>query len=159
MRKIRRSTFETNSSSTHTLTMCTKEEYKKWKEGELFFINDLGEFVDEQKREEYIKKLIIREKVDISWQNKTLTYNGITVSFKDYEDKERKINEFQTKEELDKISKEELDAFIEDYGYSYDFPLTYDEYLDSIENTTYEQEYTTPKGEVIIAFGEYGYEG
>lgn len=37
MRVIRRNTFETNSSSTHSLTMCTHDEYEKWKNGELVF--------------------------------------------------------------------------------------------------------------------------
>lgn len=37
MRIIRRNTFETNSSSTHSLTMCTQDEYEKWKNGELVF--------------------------------------------------------------------------------------------------------------------------
>lgn len=34
MRQVRRMTFETNSSSTHSLTMCTKEEYDNWKKWE-----------------------------------------------------------------------------------------------------------------------------
>ncbi len=37
MKQIRKSVFETNSSSTHTLTMCTKEEYDDWKNGKLLF--------------------------------------------------------------------------------------------------------------------------
>ena len=35
MRQIRRNVFETNSSSTHSLTMCTKSEFDKWVNGEL----------------------------------------------------------------------------------------------------------------------------
>ena len=35
MRQIRRSVFETNSSSTHSITMCMKSEFDKWVEGEL----------------------------------------------------------------------------------------------------------------------------
>ena len=35
--QIRNSVFETNSSSTHTLCICKKEEYDAWKEGKLFF--------------------------------------------------------------------------------------------------------------------------
>ena len=37
MFKIRKGLFETNSSSTHSLTMCSEEDYDKWKNGELFF--------------------------------------------------------------------------------------------------------------------------
>ena len=34
-RQIRRGVFETNSSSVHSLTMCTGSDYDKWKNGEL----------------------------------------------------------------------------------------------------------------------------
>lgn len=33
-RQIRRGVFETNSSSTHSLTMCSEEEFEQWKNGE-----------------------------------------------------------------------------------------------------------------------------
>lgn len=35
MKQIRKGTFETNSSSTHSITICTKEEFEKFKNGEL----------------------------------------------------------------------------------------------------------------------------
>ena len=34
-KQIRRGVFETNSSSVHSLTMCTSSDYDKWKNGEL----------------------------------------------------------------------------------------------------------------------------
>ena len=49
---IRKGTFETNSSSTHSLTMCTKEEYDKWIIGELFYFMGKEIFVDEKGKEE-----------------------------------------------------------------------------------------------------------
>lgn len=39
MRQIRMMLFETNSSSTHTLTICTEEEYEKYKNGEYGIID------------------------------------------------------------------------------------------------------------------------
>ena len=30
--------FETNSSSTHSLTICTEEQFEEWKHGEVLFI-------------------------------------------------------------------------------------------------------------------------
>jgi len=36
MKQIRKSIFETNSSSTHTLTICTEDEYKAFQKGDLF---------------------------------------------------------------------------------------------------------------------------
>lgn len=40
-RQIRFGVYETNSSSTHSLTMCSEEEFKQWKNGELLF-NEYG---------------------------------------------------------------------------------------------------------------------
>lgn len=37
MRVIRRGVFETNSSSTHSLCIASKEDFKKWKDGELVY--------------------------------------------------------------------------------------------------------------------------
>lgn len=36
-KQIRRGVFETNSSSVHSLTMCSGEEYEKWKNGEVLY--------------------------------------------------------------------------------------------------------------------------
>lgn len=36
-RQIRRGVFETNSSSVHSLTMCTQSDYDRWKDGELIY--------------------------------------------------------------------------------------------------------------------------
>lgn len=35
MRVIRKGVFETNSSSTHSITMCSQDEYDRWKKGEV----------------------------------------------------------------------------------------------------------------------------
>ena len=37
MRQIRRNVFETNSSSTHSITMCMKSDFDKWIAGELIY--------------------------------------------------------------------------------------------------------------------------
>lgn len=37
MRQIRRNVFETNSSSTHSITMCNANEYDDWKNGKVYF--------------------------------------------------------------------------------------------------------------------------
>ena len=36
-KQIRRGVFETNSSSCHSLTMCTQSDYDRWKSGELIY--------------------------------------------------------------------------------------------------------------------------
>lgn len=35
--KIRRGVFETNSSSTHSLTMCSRKDYDAWKRGDMVY--------------------------------------------------------------------------------------------------------------------------
>lgn len=37
MRQIRKGIFETNSSSTHSLTMCMYEDYENWRKGNTYF--------------------------------------------------------------------------------------------------------------------------
>ena len=37
-RQIRQGVFETNSSSTHSITMCSGKVYDAWKAGELYFV-------------------------------------------------------------------------------------------------------------------------
>lgn len=36
-KQIRRGVFETNSSSVHSITMCTRSDFDRWKDGELLF--------------------------------------------------------------------------------------------------------------------------
>ena len=47
MIKIRRNVFETNSSSTHNMTMCTDNEWVAWEKGEVYLCtDDWFEFTD-----------------------------------------------------------------------------------------------------------------
>ena len=49
--QIRRSIFETNSSSVHSITMVSGSEYEKWKNGELFYDKDTGNLVTKEEIE------------------------------------------------------------------------------------------------------------
>ena len=91
MKIIRRNTFETNSSSTHSITICSKESFEKWANGEL--------------------------------------------SYDDW-------NETLTEEKAD--------------GEKY---ITFDEWVNDDYLEPYIKKYTTQKGEEIVAFGKYGYNG
>lgn len=46
--QIRKGLFETNSSSCHTLTICTEKEYEDFKNGKLFYDNWYGKITDEK---------------------------------------------------------------------------------------------------------------
>lgn len=79
MRKqIRRGVFETNSSSVHSITMCSDDEYKRWENGEAYI--DDGNIVT---RDEIIKAL----KEKRHWKTKELYYSDV-----DWEDEDT-VNE------------------------------------------------------------------
>ncbi|MDF2884882.1 MAG: hypothetical protein K0R54_5452 [Clostridiaceae bacterium] len=42
MKQIRRGVFETNSSSTHSITMCLKSDYDRWVKGEILLFKGSG---------------------------------------------------------------------------------------------------------------------
>ena len=44
MKTIRYNVFETNSSSTHSLIICTDDEFEKWKNGGCFYNTDTQKF-------------------------------------------------------------------------------------------------------------------
>lgn len=94
MKKIRIGTFETNSSSTHVLVMCSQEEYDKFINGEIRYYN---------------------------------TYNS--------------------------------EGFVDENNPKFDDAETYEEFMPSEDDYLMEEfyeEYKTPSGEKVIAFGYHG---
>lgn len=61
MRQIRFGTFETNSSSTHSLVIGTPEQIEKWENGELF-INYYDNYTTEFKTKEELDQMAETEK-------------------------------------------------------------------------------------------------
>lgn len=124
-RIIRRATFETNSSSTHSLTMCMQSDYDKWYNGELLLAADTWGF------EPRIEKLFVT--------------------------KEEAINLLQTcykylPKDIDWGDGVMVDVVMHDAGFKWYEDRN--EYLES-----YYGEFTTPSGETVVVFGEYGYDG
>ena len=115
MKKIRFGVFETNSSSTHTLCMCTKEEYKKFKKGEMFYNNNEEKLMTPDEKDKYIRKQIVLESMDVDWNNKTFTFNNKKYSYKDYKDRKNKQNELLTPEGLNTGTKKEMDKYLENF--------------------------------------------
>lgn len=81
MKSIRIGVFETNSSSTHSLTICSKAEFKAWQSGELVFA-------------EYEEKFYTMAEV-LEKEKENLAQSGIDIS--DYDDiaKWLKDNEYK----------------------------------------------------------------
>ena len=62
MKQIRRNVFETNSSSTHSITMCSSNEYDDWKNGKVYLNEYWWNSSSEYKNKQFVTK---EEIVDI----------------------------------------------------------------------------------------------
>lgn len=108
--QIRRGVFETNSSSVHSLTICTEAEYNDWACGKVYFDK---------------------------WNERFITKDEIPEKFKNAN--------YETEEDLEIALREDGICTIDNFN---------DDYFEYFEQT-----YTTPGGEKIIAFGYSGYDG
>ena len=134
-RQVRRGVFETNSSSTHSLTMCSEEEFEAWKRGEVLF-QEYGKenFISATKLSEHDKKMAQED------------YEENKDDFhKDWND----LSE-DTKQKYYMKYAEENDIIDED-------AKTYNQYMNDGDLETFVQRYTSKNGDKIVAFGEYGY--
>lgn len=139
MRQVRRMTFETNSSSTHSLTICPQETYNKWLAGKALFSDwkedfiEVGELTPRDYEEAGIKYEASKHKYYKSW-------NELSAEEK---------KEYTTEYVLTDKKKEDYDEY-----------LTYDEWSDRHNNgtETFTNYYTTKSGDKIVAFGYYGYD-
>jgi hypothetical protein len=121
-RQIRRGVFETNSSSTHSLTMMMKSDYDRWQTEQLY----LYEGGYGWKFKEPIKNNLYTKDEVMKFAKNNRYYHG--------------------EEEIDNETMRDM-GFIswDDEG---------NEYLEG-----FYEGFTTPSGETIVAFGEYGYDG
>ena len=142
MIKIRRNVFETNSSSTHSITMCMESEYDAWKRGELYLcICEYG-FSD-----------ICRAVKTAGF--KAEQFYPVEEVKKWYKDHGFEFYTFTDIEEAeDKYSSEDSEnvCFIS-YDERWHWYKKSNEYFE-----TYASTYTTPSGENIVAFGAYGHD-
>lgn len=148
MQTIRKGVFETNSSSTHSICICTDDEFTKWKNGQMYYIYDKDKLITPEEYDILVRRWLIDEKSKCDWDARTQEFNGKIYSLKDDE-------ELYSPENLNLFTTEEVEEFKQGLDY-YDKGLTYDEYYDDINYETYEETYTTPSGDKIVAFGYYG---
>lgn len=69
-RQIRRGVFETNSSSTHSLTMCSKSEYDEFEKGNMYIERWGSKLYTKEEMIEKFKKMT-------DWRTKELKYRGV----------------------------------------------------------------------------------
>lgn len=131
-RIIRKNTFETNSSSTHTLTIYTAKKWNEFKAGNKYLADWYGElFLIDDLIEEMKKKAIKDPEL---YKDVDLNDRASCIEFLVEEDK---------------------------WGYSNYFTYetwgSYDKWSDWAES--YEEKFTTPSGDKMVAVGAYGYNG
>lgn len=91
-KQIRRGVFETNSSSVHSITMCSQDEYSKWERGELY-ISQYGSGF--KTKDEITKEL----KAKTHWKTNDLYYPNVDWNNVDEVDEIIKDNEYLKEEE------------------------------------------------------------
>lgn len=139
MIQIRHGVFETNSSSTHSLTICTEEEFEKWVHGEMFFDSDY---------ERLVEKKIVLELDEEESKDHYISTHPSGFFYKTWEElSEEEIKKWH-KNYFD-IKKSKMESL---YNYQ-----TYDQWCRDYDLEKFTQRYTTSSGDKIVAFGKYGY--
>ena len=150
MIQIREGLFETNSSSTHSLNICTNQEWLDWKAGKLLYNPYENSFID----------------------NYLLSDDKKMDRLRDYYNTSVKKSFYKEFQDLTKIEIQELmmkaieDGFIfknmaelEDNSDNSGW-FTYDGYWNNNDELEgYVEHYTSELGDEIVIFGEYGYSG
>lgn len=137
-RQIRRGVFETNSSSTHSLQICSKDEYDRWKNGELVFDSYEDDFIEK----EFITNLTDEDK------------ECVKIDYEERKQKYWKSWDELTEQEQEELYQEEINSKLSNkYRYK-----TYRDYMYNNSLETFEEHYTSVSGDKIVCFGKYGYD-
>lgn len=129
MKQVRSNTFETNSSSTHSICMCTKDQY-----------DSLASDWDSLKADSVIysnceEKLVAVEEA-VKYANRYHDYVELSDIF-----------------DTDSPKHDDAVDYMRDEGF-----MTYDDF-DDYTKESYYKEFVTPGGETVVAFGNYGWDG
>ena len=130
MKQVRSNTFETNSSSTHSICMCTKDQYDSWasdwdslKVDSVLYSNYKGKFVTVEEAVKYTNR------------------------YHDYVELSDILNTNSPKHD-DAVDCMRDESF-----------MTCDDFDNNNDNESYYDEFVTPGGETVVAFGNYGWAG
>ena len=137
MYSIRRNVFETNSSSTHSLIICSDKTYNDWLDGKVVYNSYAEEFVEAKQPTE-----IDFHKAEIMYMKEKSDY------MKDWKDLDPEM-------QLDYLKENVME---ENDSYQY---KTYEDYrneMDSMEES-FERTWETEHGDVVHILGYMGYDG
>ena len=144
MEKIRHNIFETNSSSTHVVVICTVDEYKKFVEGELAYNRE----TEKLEKRKHLNERELREKyfnVNAQKLDNGYVYDNHYVE---------SLDQLIDNNVIFPVDKEKLKYYdIDDWVYE-----SYDDFM-SHEGMEYtNQKYTSPSGDDLVVFGYGGYD-
>ena len=131
-RQIRRGVFETNSSSTHSITMCSQSQFDDWKAWKKIFVSpyEMTDADREKARDEY-KELYECQSYYKKWED--LSEDEVNQWYEKYYSKKCESDKYNLK--------------------------TYSDYFHYSDLETFVETYTSASGDKIVAFGKYGYDG
>jgi hypothetical protein len=175
MKTIRLSTFETNSSSTHTLTITSGKKWDEFENGnsmysieheDLFSVSDMykmfleGDQDGDYNSEEYEKYLAENHAEKLTAEEFEFVIQNYKVARRCYENDRYKLTESFQKEITDKFGEnthlnrevfEIIGQWLSYYGMQ-----TCDEWKDDDEMDWFSYEQTI-EGVRVVAFGKYGW--
>lgn len=135
MIQIRKNTFETNSSSTHSLIMCDDSEYKALVNEKAFISGSYG-FLEEIVPKDKLLKWVSDSYYAEDWHRYCLEHN---------------LDEDSVNDLVDAIKCNFNDEVRLDIH-------TLEQVLDNYSYETFESSYTTKEGITVHAFGTYGHD-
>ncbi len=137
MISIRRGVFETNSSSTHSLVICSDKIYNDWKNEKVVYDSYDEEFVE------------VKQPNDSDFRKAESMY---------MEDKSEYMKDWKdlTPEQQLKYTKENVEEEADPYQYK-----TYKDYTDEMSDMeeSFERTYETEHGDIVHILGYMGYDG
>lgn len=129
-KQIRRGVFETNSSSTHSITIMMKNDYDRWCEEDLLLYTGDDFWWDDKSKAPKTNNLYTEEEA---------------IEF-------CKTRKYYIERDFESMDEDNLREYLKEEEFIYS-----DEEDECLES--FYEEFTTPSGETICCFGEYGYNG
>ncbi len=148
MLQVRKNTFETNSSSTHSLIMCEASEYKLLEDEEAFLVDE----------KVVLKENLFEALINNSDWNKEKWDKYCNALGKDPESLEDLVEMIKLDPNDYYEEDEDEDEDAKHRPFDRNEVCTLDQFLDNEYLESFSQEYETKSGEKIIAFGNYGEE-
>lgn len=152
MKTIRNKVFETNSSSTHCITLVDLEDFEKFEECEML-LNEGTLVPAKEVYDEMMKNLVDMEKQ--MTENYSKTYKA-TLTYENF----IKIMQSFAYSDLSYSSREDcsedIDSDIMAVKAGIDYDVTTYSCLGGEYYETFEERHTTKHGDTVVAFGYYG---